>query len=397
MSPTIAEKILGGEADEIVTKEVDRVMLHDGNTPLIFDEMEGEEIRDPSKVTAVTDHFCPPSTVERAGYVKGFREFVKDKGIDDYIEFEGICHQVMVEGRVKPGEFVVGIDSHSTTYGGAGAFGVGLGALDTAEVLKTGGTWFKVPRTIRVNIHQGKDGTDISLRLLKELNYSANYRALEFYDKTGLSMDARLTVSNMAAETGAKAAVFPPDDITQEYTGEDISAEERISLSDEEACESVVDVEAEVPLIAVPHKPYNVKKAEMMEGKTMDQVFIGSCASGRISDLRKAADVLEGESVHDDVRLLITPASERIYQKALSEGLIDTLTKAGAVILNPSCGPCAGIDKGLMAEGETCLTTQNRNYRGRMGKGSIYIANAEICALSSLDGVVTVPEGEYEK
>jgi len=394
---TLPERILGGEEGEYVVAEVHRVMLHDGNAPLIFDDMEDEGIWDPDRVTSVVDHFCPPSTVERAGFVKKLREFVKDKGISDHVEFQGICHQLMCEGRSLPGEIVAGIDSHSTTYGAVGAFGVGFGASDTVEILKTGKTWFKVPETIKVDILKGGSGTDIALAMLREIEYHGNYRSLEFNDEAGLDMDARLTICNMAAETGAKAALFPPDECTSEYLSEfGIKQHRSYTTSDPERCVDVISISVDDPLAAVPHKPYNVKTVSSIEGKTIDQVFIGSCASGRISDLRDAVEVLKGRKVHPDIRLLVTPASNRILNEALKEDLIGPLIKAGAVILNPSCGPCPGIDKGLLAEGETCITTQNRNYPGRMGPGEVFIANSKVCAQSAIDGVISLPGGVDE-
>ncbi|MFP3871543.1 MAG: 3-isopropylmalate dehydratase/homoaconitate hydratase family large subunit [Candidatus Natronoplasma sp.] len=386
---TVSERFFGGEEGEYVVREVDRVMLHDGNAPLIFDDMEGEEIWDPDKVTSVVDHFCPPSTVERANFVKQLREFVDEKGIMDHVEFQGICHQVMCEGRALPGELVAGIDSHSTTYGALGSFGIGFGSSDTVEILKRGKTWFRVPETVRVEISEGKDGTDIALSMLKKIRYDANYKTIEFVDKVGLDMDDRLTIANMAAESGAKVAFFPPDEITRRYLENfGMKSDVDIPLTEEEQCVERVDISVKEPLVAVPHKPYNVKTLSKVSGKSIDQIFIGSCASGRLSDLRKTAEILEDEKVHPDVRLLVTPASKRIHEKALKEGIIETLVKAGAVMLNPSCGPCPGIDKGLLAEGETCITTQNRNYPGRMGEGEVYLAGAEVCALSALEGVI---------
>ena len=386
---TVSERFFGGDEGEFVVKEIDRVMLHDGNAPLIFDDMEGEEIWEPNRVTSIVDHFCPPSTVERANFVKQLREFVDKKDIADHVEFEGICHQVMCEGRVLPGEIVAGIDSHSTTYGALGAFGIGFGSSDIVEILKEGRTWFKVPETIRVDILQGNNGTDIALSMLEKVRYGANYKTIEFDDKVELEMDDRLTVANMAAETGAKAAFFPPDNTTRKYLEKfDIQIGIELPLSEEERCVKRVEISVKEPLVAVPHKPYNVKSLSKVSGKTIDQVFIGSCASGRLSDLRDAVEVLENKKVHPDVRLLITPASKRIEQKALKEGLIEKLVNSGAVILNPSCGPCPGIDKGLLAEGETCITTQNRNYPGRMGGGDVYLANAKVCALSAVEGVI---------
>ncbi len=389
---TLAEHIFGAPTGEFVRRKPDRVMIHDGNMPLVFERLENVELYDPRRITAVTDHFCPPSTVERAGYVKRLREFVKAKNITDHVEFKGICHQVMLEGRVRPGELVVGMDSHSTTYGALGAYGVGLGSTDTAEVLETGSTWFKAPETVKVNIRKKATGTDLALELLRQVKYSCNYRSIEFADHAENSMDTKTTVSNMAAETGAKAAVFPTDKITIEYLRRYGISEEMKFSTDDSVCSKVLDLEPTEPLVAVPHKPYSIKKAVKVQGRSIDQIVLGSCASGRYSDIKKAADVLNNKKVHPDVRMLVIPSSANILERAMRDGYIQTLLEAGAVLLNPSCGPCAGIDKGLLAEGEVCLSTFNRNYRGRMGPGEIYIANAEICALSAVKGVLTAPE-----
>ncbi len=389
---TLAERIFGADTGEFVRRMVDRVMVHDGNMPLVFERLENEELYDPTRITAVTDHFCPPSTIERAGFVKQLREFVKSKNIKDYVEFKGICHQIMLEGRVKPGELVVGMDSHSTTYGALGAYGVGLGSTDTAEVLETGSTWFKVPETIKVNIRNNTSGTDLALDLLRQVKYSCNYRSIEFQDHSKNSMDTRATVCNMAAETGAKAAVFPTDEITAEYLHRYEISEIMNFSTDGSICSRVIDLEPKEPLVAVPHKPYSVKRASELQGTTVDQVVIGSCASGRYSDIKSAADTLKNKTIHPNIRMLVIPSSADILNRALKDGHIQTLLDAGAVLLNPSCGPCAGIDKGILAKGEVCLSTFNRNYRGRMGPGDIYIANAEICAQSAIEGVFTVPE-----
>lgn len=386
---TLSERFLGGHEGEYVVKEVDRVMLHDGNAPLIFDDMEGEDIWDPKKITTVVDHFCPPSTVERSNFVQGLREFVDKKEITDHVEFKGICHQIMCEGRISPGDLVVGIDSHSTTYGALGSFGIGLGSSDTVEILKKGKTWFKVPETIQIEISGGENGTNIALSMLEKIRYDANYKTIEFVDHVGLNMDHRLTIANMAAETGAKAAFFPPDRITRRFLQKfNIKSNKGISLSEKEHCVENVNISVEKTLVAVPPKPYNVKPLSEVSGRSIDQVFIGSCASGRLSDLRDAAELLEGEKIYPDVRLLVSPASKYILERALKEGLIKELVHAGAVILNPSCGPCPGIDKGLLVEGETCIATQNRNYPGRMGEGEVYLANAKVCALSALEGKI---------
>jgi homoaconitate hydratase family protein len=412
MPQTLVEKILSQKVqrsvvpDEIIEVSVDCVMVHDANAPLFFKYFaENDSIFDPEKVVFFTDHFGPPSTPEYSGMVDNVRKFISDYGIIHYHEFQGICHHLMVEeGYVVPGMLVIGIDSHATTYGAVGAFAAGMGSTDTAYILKTGRTWLKVPRTIRVDF-KGEPGlnilgTDVALGLLEVLGEDgATYKALEFggFGMKKLGMDARMTISNFSHEMGAKVGIFPVDDITSNYLHFRVKEEYDVLVVDDKASyESTMDIDLHgiEPKIALPHSPANVNAVSEVEGKAIDQVFLGSCASGRMEDLQIAAKILEGKKIHNDVRMIVIPASNNIFKEAIEKGIIRTFIRAGAVLCNPSCGPCAGIDKGILGEGEVCISTSNRNFKGRMGSknSEIYLASAATVAQSALEGEIAVPQ-----
>jgi len=412
MPQTLVEKIMSQKVqrsvvpDEVIEVSVDRVMVHDANAPLFFKYFTmNDTIFDPDKVVFITDHFGPPSTPEHSAMVDNVRKFISDYKISHHHEFSGICHHLMVEeGYVIPGILVIGIDSHATTYGALGAFATGMGSTDTAYILKTGKTWLKVPGTIQVDFMGEQNnnilGTDIALSLLEILGEDgATYKALEFggFGVKNLGMDARMTVSNFSHEMGAKVGIFPVDDIAADYLHYRAKEEYDIFAPDEKAnYERTIEIDLNdiVPKVAIPHSPANVKPVSDVAGKPINQAFLGSCASGRMEDLKAAASIMEGKKIHDDVRMIVIPVSNRIYSKALEEGLIEVFTKAGAVICNPSCGPCAGIDKGILGEGEVCISTSNRNFKGRMGASSseIYLASAATVAASALEGVITAPQ-----
>lgn len=411
MSQTLVQKILSNkiqrsiEPGDVIEVEVDRVMVHDGNAPLFFRYFSDDDfIFDPEKVIFVTDHFCPPSNEEQSEMVAQLRKFLQGFGAQHYFEFKGICHQIMLEeGFVVPGEIVIGIDSHATMYGAVGAFSTGMGSTDTAYILKTGKTWLKVPETIKVNITGERKGnilgSDVALKVLEILGENnAIYKALQFHGNgvKNLSMDSRMTLSNFSYETGAKAGIFPVDDLALNYLYERARySYDILSVDDDAIYEDAIDIELPnlEPLIALPHSPANVEKVIDFEKKTIHQAFIGSCASGRMEDLRAAAKILGGKKIHDDVRMMIIPSSNRIYEGALKEGLIERFIKAGAIVCNPSCGPCAGIDKGILGKGDVCISTSNRNFKGRMGSPSseIYLASAATVAMSALKGEITAP------
>jgi homoaconitate hydratase family protein len=412
MPQTLVEKILSQKVqrsvgpDEVIEVDVDSVMVHDANAPLFFKHFsEDDYIFDPERVVFITDHFGPPSTPEHSGMVDNVRKFISDYEIKYYHEFQGICHHLMVEeGYVVPGMVAIGIDSHATTYGAVGAFATGMGSTDTAYILKTGRTWLKVPGTIRVNFRREQRdnilGTDIALELLGILGEDgATYKALEFggFGVRNLGMDARMTIANFSHEMGAKVGIFPVDDRASDYLHERAKWEYDILAVDEKAnYEQKVDIDLNKiePNIAQPHSPANVTPVSEVEGAAINQAFLGSCASGRMEDLRAAARILDGKKIHDNVRMIVIPTSNRIYTRALREGLIESFVKAGAVPCNPSCGPCAGIDKGILGDGEVCISTSNRNFKGRMGANSseIYLASAATVAQSALEGKIAVPK-----
>jgi 3-isopropylmalate/(R)-2-methylmalate dehydratase large subunit len=394
-------------AGDYVTAKVDLAMFHDLTGPLTinaFREIGVEKVWDPEKIVVVFDHLIPANTVETAELHKQVRSFVKQQGIKHFYDVGrgGVCHQVVVEnGHVKPGDLVVGADSHTCTYGAVGAFATGVGSTDMAAALATGELWFKVPAAIKVEAKGvfGKYVTakDLILKVIGELTSDgASYMGLEF---TGdavqrMSVDGRMTLCNMAVEAGAKAGLVPPDEVTVKYLGLRGFNPELFDEGDA-PYERVlhVDVEGLQPQVAVPPHVDDVKPVSEVRGTPVDQVFIGSCTNGRIEDLRVAAEIMKGRKVHKDVRAIIIPASNKVFLQALNEGLVETFLEAGAVVANPNCGPCLGGHMGLLASGETCLSTSNRNFIGRMGssKARIYLASPATAAATALKGRITDP------
>lgn len=409
MPNTAVEKLLArasglGEVSpgEVVEAAVDRVMVHDGNASLLFHHFAGGEgFFDPSRVVFVTDHFAPPSTMERAGIVAEFRRFAARTGVANHYEMEGICHQLMAEkGHVRPSECVIAIDSHAVMYGALGAFGCGMGATDTAYILKTGKTWLRVPETIGVSLRGVlKDGVtafDAGLELLSRLKGAkTQYASIEFTKEavSTLTVDSRLALCTLATEAGVKSAFMPVDGVTREYlAGIGVSGFDATSQDPgaDHAMEVDVDLGGLERRVSLPHHPANVVPVGDAEGTEIDQAFIGSCASGRLEDLRTAASALEGKKVAKGVRLVVTPASRKVYMRAMDEGTLATLSGAGAVVTNPSCGACPGIDKGLLAEGEACIAASGRNFRGRMGSmgSEVYLGSPYTVARSAVKGSI---------
>jgi methanogen homoaconitase large subunit len=409
---TISEKILSrasgkrARANDFVVARVDAAMAHDGTSVLgvrAFEAMGASSVWDPKRVAIVFDHIAPASTETAASLQKAIRKWTKRQRIANFYDVgEGICHQLMVEhGLALPGTVVVGADSHSCTYGALGAFATGVGATDIAEVFATGTLWFKVPETLRISV-DGKLRTNVSakdvmLKIVKMVGADgASYRALEFYGATTerLSVESRLTLSNMAIEIGAKAGIVPPDKKTFEFLSsispqlpyKPFVADEKASYAGELKV-SVDDLE---PQIACPHEVDNVKDVEDVVGTPVDQVFIGSCTNGRVEDLNDAAKILRGEEVA--VRTIVVPASKLVYLTCIKTGILKDLVEAGATICSPGCGPCLGQHDGVLGSGETCLSTSNRNFKGRMGaNGLIYLASAATAAATALTGEITDP------
>ncbi len=411
---TMAEKILSrasgedAEAGDIVVAEVDVAMVHDITGPITVQrlkEMEVDRVWDPSKIVVLFDHQVPADSVEAAENHKMMREFVREQGIEHFYDVrEGVCHQVLPEkGHVRPGDVIVGADSHTCTHGALGAFATGIGSTDMAAVFATGKLWFRVPETYRVEIvgelPEGVYAKDVVLKVTGEVGADgATYMAIEYHGEVveNMSVSDRMCLCNMAIEMGAKTGLVPPDEKTLRYVRKRAGDEGRPVQPDPDAryeAELRLDVSNLDPQVAKPSSPDNVVPVHEVEGTAVDQVFIGSCTNGRLNDLRVAAEILEGEEVHDDVRLIVIPASREVYSRALREGIIETLHEAGAIICPPTCGPCLGGHMGVLAEGERCLATSNRNFPGRMGhrESEVYLASPATAAASAIEGEITDP------
>lgn len=414
MGATIIEKIIrnntgkGVKPGDIVTVNVDRVMIHDIFIPFVaskFEEMGFSKLWDPDKVVLIYDHLVPASQVDDTRHFRVGNEFVEKYGMKNIHRSDGICHQLMTEaGYVKPGNIVFGTDSHTTTYGCVGAFSSGIGYTEMASILGTGTMWVRVPETIRVNINgtlpENVMAKDIILKLIGDLGADgATYKALEFAGDTveNMSVASRMSMSNMAIEAGAKCALFTPDEKTAEYCEMELTDKEKDLVGDADAtyCR-VINYNAEefVPVMACPSNVDNVKAVSELEGKEIDQVFIGSCTNGRLEDLMAAAEVLKGKKVAPFVKLIVTPASRKIYLQAMENGTMDILAAAGAIITHPSCGLCCGRTGGILTDGETVVATNNRNFLGRMGtsKVGIYLASPRTAAACAVAGKIVVPQ-----
>ena len=410
MGHTIIEKIIRNnigkdvKAGEIVTVNVDRVMIHDIFIPFVaskFEEMGFKKLWDADKVVLIYDHLVPASQVDDTRHFKIGNEFVKKYGMKNIHRADGICHQLMTEaGYVKPGNIVFGTDSHTTTYGCVGAFSSGIGYTEMASILGTGTMWVKVPETIKVNITgklpENVMAKDIILRLIGDLGADgATYKALEFSGDTvdNMSVASRMSMSNMAIEAGAKCALFTPDEKTAQYCEITLTDKEKDLVGDDDAvyCRTInYKAEDFVPVMACPSNVDNVKPVSELEGTKIDQVFIGSCTNGRLEDLMVAAEILKDKKVAPFVKLIVTPASRKIYTQAVENGTMAILAKAGAIITHPSCGLCCGRTGGILTDGEKVVATNNRNFLGRMGtsKVGIYLASPKTAAACAVAGKI---------
>ena len=410
MGETIIEKIIRhntGKAvkpGDIVTVNVDRVMIHDIFIPFVaskFEEMGFKKLWDADKVVLIYDHLVPASQVDDTRHFKIGNEFVKKYGMKNIHRADGICHQLMTEaGYVKPGNIVFGTDSHTTTYGCVGAFSSGIGYTEMASILGTGTMWVKVPETIKVNITgklpENVMAKDIILRLIGDLGADgATYKALEFSGDTvdNMSVASRMSMSNMAIEAGAKCALFTPDEKTAQYCEITLTDKEKDLVGDDDAvyCRTInYKAEDFVPVMACPSNVDNVKPVSELEGTKIDQVFIGSCTNGRLEDLMAAAEILKDKKVAPFVKLIVTPASRKIYTQAVENGTMAILAKAGAIITHPSCGLCCGRTGGILTDGEKVVATNNRNFLGRMGtsKVGIYLASPKTAAACAVAGKI---------
>lgn len=415
MGMTITEKILARAAGrenvrpgEIVWCKVDGAMMDDilGPRVEIAEKLKalGAEIWDAQKVTVISDHYTPPANSRQAEIVKFTREWAQEYNIGSYFEFAGPCHQVMVEnGRVKPGDVIVGTDSHTCTYGALGAFSTGIGSTEMLGVLVQGEIWLRVPESIKIaakgRLPERVMAKDVALKLIGILgHHGATYQALEFTGPTfaEMEMDERLCVANMAVEAGAKNGIFPYDTITEKYLAQQGSQPCQGLQSDGDAQyarELALDAAQTEPLCACPHEVDNVTEIRNLKDIPVHQAYIGSCTGGRYHDLKMAAELLKGKKVAKGVRLLISPASADVWKRCAKDGILSVLAEAGAVVLASSCGACLGVHSGAIGAGETCVSSTNRNFVGRMGskEGKIYLASPLSVAASAVTGRLTDP------
>lgn len=414
MGETVIEKIIRNNVGhtvkpgDIVTVNVDRVMIHDIFIPFVaekFEEMGFKKLWDPDKVVLIYDHLVPASQLDDTRHFHVGDAFAEKYGMKNVHRSDGICHQLMTEaGYVKPGNIVFGTDSHTTTYGCVGAFSSGIGYTEMASILGTGTMWIKVPETIKVVIDgelpENVMSKDVILRLIGDLGADgATYRALEFTGSAvkNMSVASRMTIANMAIEAGAKCALFTPDEKTAEYCEIELNDFQKSLVGDEDAAYlKTVTYRSEelVPVMACPSQVDKIRDVSTLEGTEIDQVFIGSCTNGRLEDLAAAAEVLKGKKVADYVKLIVTPASRKIYRQAIELGILDTLAEAGAMITHPGCGLCCGRAGGILTDGERVVATNNRNFLGRMGtsKVEIYLASPKTAAACAVAGKIVSPK-----
>lgn len=415
MGMTITEKILakasGNEKvvpGQIVVAKVDLAMIHDALGPLFYPNFRKLEtpVWDPNKVFIVVDHAAPASTLSQAEWLSHNYDFVRDYKIPNFINNQGVAHQIIPEGgHILPGQIAVGTDSHTCTYGGLGAFSTGIGSTEMCNVLALGELWFRVPETIKVVI-TGKlprrvMAKDIILKLLSMIGVDgATYKTLEFCGETvdEMSVDSRLTLCNMAIEAGAKNGICTPDEKTVKYLMDAGIKREDIELlkSDDDAvyCQEIhIDVTDLEPHVAIPHSPANAVPVTEVEGTPLNQVLIGTCTNGRVEDFIAAAEIIKGHKIPNMMRCLIMPASNKIYAELARNGCMEIFAEAGCVLLNATCGACGGFHEGLLFKGEACLGTHNRNFKGRMGspEAEIYLASPATAAASAITGVITDP------
>jgi len=412
--PTISEKILAEKSGkrkvdpgEIIEAKVDYVMLNDvTGLPAfeVFEEFRTEPKKE--KVVLIPDHYVPNKDIASAEQAKAMREFARKYKIKNYFEVGrgGICHQLMIEeGFVAPGRLIVGADSHTCSYGALGSFATGIGSTEAAAVIATGKLWFKVPETQKF-IVEGKlnryvMGKDIILHIIGDIGVSGSlYKTMEFYGSaiSGLSLSDRITIANMAIEAGGKAGIIPPDKKVFDYLKGRVRGNYREVYSDPDAIyseEFEYNAEEIVPTVARPSLPENTAPASDLGNIEIDQAYLGSCTNGRIEDLRIAAKILKGKKVREGVRMIVVPASKRVFEQAMEEGLIKIFMDADAYVSGPTCGACLGGYMGVLAKGETCISSTNRNFIGRMGHkdSKVYLANPAVVAASAIKGRITDP------
>ncbi len=413
MGRTLTEKILGRKAGrevragDVVTVSPDVILSHDNAAAIIreFRKLDVPKVAAPEKIVIVLDHIVPAAEEKYAQNHKSIREFVEEQGIPNFFDINsGICHQVLPEqGFALPGKVIVGSDSHTPSYGAFGAFATGIGRTEVASLWASDEIWLRVPETIRIDLggelRPGVFAKDVILRIIGDGGADrANYKAVEFsgLSAAGFSIGSRLTLANMSAEMGAKNGYFAPDDKTTAWLEGRARGPFEAACSDPDAdFETVIsfDLGSIEPMVACPHAVDNVKAVGEVEGRVIHQVLIGTCTNGRLEDLEAAAKILQGRKISPKTRVLVIPASWEIYRAALKNGILSTLAESGCVILNSGCGPCLGAHEGVLAAGEVCLSTSNRNFRGRMGHrdSEIYLASPATAAASAVEGKIADP------
>ncbi len=411
MAHTLIEKVIGNKVGkdvkpgDIVTVDVDWCMVDDIMVPFAvkkFEEMGFKKVWDPDKVVLIYDHFLPATQTDDSRHFREGDAFAEKYGLKNVHRTDGICHQLMTEaGYVKPGDIAFGTDSHTVTYGCVGAFSTGIGYTEMAGILGTGKLWMKVPESIKVEINgvlpSNVTSKDVILRIIGDLTASgATYQSLEFCGSTveNMSIASRMTMSNMAVEAGAKCGITAPDEKTCEYCNIPYSDEMKALRADADAVYArVLTYQAEdfVPVMACPSLVDNIKPVSEVKGTKVDQVFLGSCTNGRLEDLQAAAEILKGKKIAPYLKMIVTPASRKIYREALADGTLEILSDAGCIITTPGCGLCCGRGGGILSDGEVVVATNNRNFLGRMGtsKVQIYLASPKTAAATALTGVIT--------
>lgn len=412
MGKTLAEKILsqksGSDArpGDIVIAQVDLVFAQDTTGPLTirqFNSCRFKRLANPDKTILFLDHAAPSPNISMSNDHLLLRQFAQESGCFLYDVGDGVCHQIVAESLAKPGDVIVGADSHTVTAGALGAFATGMGSSDVAVVFGLGKTWLRVPESIKIAVSgkfpKGVYAKDLILYLIGKIGADgATYKALEFGgDLENISLSGRFTVANMSVECGAKVGLFPADSITRDY----LRAQGRegdykpLSADENASYEKTININLASlePLVAKPHSVDNVALARELKGTKVNQVFIGTCTNGRLEDIAIAAKILKNKKRHPEIRLIIAPASQKVMLEALSEGYIQALVEAGAIIMPPGCGACLGLHQGVLASGEACLSTANRNFKGRMGspEALIYLASPATAAASAISGEITDP------
>ena len=417
MGMTMTQKILAAhaglesvKAGQLIEAKLDLVLGNDITTPVAVNEFSKfgtDEVFSKTQIAIVPDHFTPNKDIKAAEQVKQIRQFAKDKGIVNFFEVGqmGIEHCIIPEnGLAVAGDVVIGADSHTCTYGALGAFSTGIGSTDMAAGMATGQCWFKVPSALKF-VLKGKpakwvSGKDIILHIIGMIGVDgALYKSMEFVGDglKYLSMDDRFTMANMAIEAGGKNGIFPVDEKTEEYLKEHAQREWKKFEADEDAeYDEVYEIDLSTlrPTVSFPHLPDNTRTIDNVGDVTIDQVVIGSCTNGRMSDLRVARDILKGKKVNENIRCIVIPGTQKIYLQALEEGIVKDLIEAGAIVSTPTCGPCLGGHMGILAAGERAVSTTNRNFVGRMGHvdSEVYLASPAVAAASAITGKITDPE-----